>query len=123
MQACVGPAAQATWYLRVDVVVGRLKLDPSVFRKVDLDPCVRVLAADDVAVDGGLVCARTESLDKSGRNAKRPEHVPHRRGEELAVALAGMEEEPVHRIGSFRRTLRRERVREQRASQVSLDGR
>src|SRR2546428_44954 len=122
-QAGVGAAAQATRNRRVNVVVSRLELDPAVFWKVDLDPRVSVIAADDVAVDRALVCARSEAVHEPGRDPERPEHVTHRGGEELAVTLLGVEKEVSQRICSGRRSGRVERVGETWAAEVRLDGR
>src|SRR4029077_5116558 len=77
--ACVQPTHPA-WNRVVDAagVARGLELDPTVVREVRLDPRGRVLAADDVAVEGRLVRARTEATDEPGRDPQRPKHVPHR---------------------------------------------
>src|ERR1700687_3553996 len=86
-------------------VAGRLELDPTIVREVRLHPRVRVLAADDVAADAGVVRARPEPADQPRRDAQRPEHVPHRARKELAVALVRGEEEILEGIGAEGRPL------------------
>ena len=120
-QAHRRPRGDPTRNREVHVVIGRLERDPSVGREIGLDPRMRVVAANDVAVNGGVELAGPESADEPGRNAQRPQHVPHRSGEELAEALARAEEEITQWVGARGSRWGVQGVREQRPAQVVLD--
>src|SRR4029077_717841 len=109
---------------RVDAEgVGRiLEGNPPVGREVDLDPCVRVLSAHDVAFRLRVEGAGSVSVYQPSRDAQGAKHVAHGRGEELAIADVAVEEEPVDRINSWR-WHRGEGVLEVAlVAQVALDG-
>ena len=81
---------------------------------------MRVLAADDELVGLRIERPRPEAVDKPRRDAQRAEHVAHRAGEELAVALVRREEEVVDGVDALR-SLGVQRVGELGRAEVGLD--
>src|SRR5262249_40544902 len=66
---------------------------PSVFRKVNFDPGVCVLLADDIATGNVVVLSAAESIYYAGGNTQRPQHHGHGGSEIFAVAFFAIEEE------------------------------
>ncbi len=110
----------------------RFERDPSIVRKVRLDPCVRVAGRDDLL--GGLTlrsnaartrrCARSVARHESRGNAEASQHCPHCRCEVLAVPAVTAREEKDKRPDSgigIRWWIKRV-LKERRIAQVIFDG-
>ena len=107
----------------VEPVRRGIEVDPSIAGEIDLHPHVGVSGADHVVVVGEAVGAAGEAADQPDGQAQAAQHVPHRRGEVLAVALMRLEEEVGEGVGALRRRGGVEAVGVEIAvAQIGLDG-